>query len=120
LTTSTHAPVKAQIARQALSPRGFEVFKELIRQGIADGSLRSDLDPDLTLHSVINAVVGAQGRLASLGTKVELEYGQSIDRLFRELIRIIEFGLRATTPANSNQPAPRTKARGSSNGKRNQ
>jgi AcrR family transcriptional regulator len=63
---------------------GFEALKELIREGIADGSLRPDLDPDLTLHAVINAVIAAQRRLASLRPKVELEYGHSIDRLFRE------------------------------------
>src|SRR5450755_1686780 len=67
----------------------------LIREGIADGSLRPDLNPDLTMHAVINAVVGAQRRLASLGNKVELEYGQSIGRLFRETIRVVVLGLRA-------------------------
>jgi AcrR family transcriptional regulator len=89
---------------------GFEVFREWIREGIADGSLRSDLDPNLTLHAVINAVIGAQRRLASLGQKVELEYGHPIDRLFRETIRIIVFGLRAehAIPAD---PPPSVKAR---------
>jgi hypothetical protein len=38
----------------------------------------------------------AQRRLASLGNRVELEYGQSVDRLFRETIRVILLGLRAT------------------------
>jgi AcrR family transcriptional regulator len=79
-----------------VNENGFEVFRALIREGIADGSLRPDLDPDLTLHAVINAMIGAQRRLASLGAKVELEYGQPIDRLFHETIRIINFGLRAT------------------------
>ena len=49
--------------------RGFKAFRTLVRQGIADGSLRPDLDPNLTLHAVINAVIGAQRRLASLGRK---------------------------------------------------
>jgi len=79
-----------------LSPQGFQYFGTLIREGIADGSLRPDLDPELTLHAVINAVIGAQRRLASLGTRVELEYGQPIDRLFREMIRVILLGLRKT------------------------
>lgn len=77
------------------SPQPFQRFTELIREGIADGSLRSDLDPDLTLPAVINAVIGTQRRLASLGSKVELEYGQPIDRLFRETIRLLLLGLRA-------------------------
>jgi AcrR family transcriptional regulator len=101
-----------------LNVQGFEVFRRLIREGIADGSLRSDLDPNLTLHAVINAAIGAQRRLASLGTKVELEYGQSIDRLFREMIRIVEFGLRSTEPPKTTGPASRAKTRKRSTGKR--
>lgn len=81
-----------------LSPGGFEYFSTLVRDGIADGSLRPDLDPDLTMHAVINAVIGAQRRLASLGRRVELEYGQPVDRLFRETLRVILLGLRATDP----------------------
>lgn len=79
-----------------INPLGFRYFGTLIREGIADGSLRPDLDPDLTMHAVVNAVIGAQRRLASLGNRVELEYGQPIDRLFRETIRVILLGLRAT------------------------
>jgi len=79
-----------------INPLGFRYFGTLIREGIADGSLRPDLDPDLTMHAVINAVIGAQRRLASLGNRVQLEYGQPIERLFRETIRVILLGLRAT------------------------
>ena len=78
-----------------INPEGFLYFGGLIREGIADGSLRADLDPELALHAVMNAVVGAQRRLASLGGRVELEYGQPIDKLFRETIRLILLGLRA-------------------------
>jgi len=73
----------------------FQWFTKLIREGIKDGSLRSDLDPDLTMHAVINGVIGAQRRLASLGNKIEQEYGNPIDRLFRETIRVMLLGLRA-------------------------
>ncbi|HEY6491470.1 MAG TPA: hypothetical protein VIY99_20250 [Terracidiphilus sp.] len=78
-----------------INPEGFQVFTDLVRDGIKDGSLRSDLDPELTLHAVLNAVIGAQRRLASLGNKIEQEYGKPIDSLFRETIRVILLGLRA-------------------------
>ena len=99
-----------------LNPQGFRYFNKLIRDGITDGSLRSDLNPDLTMHAVINAVLGAQRRLASLGNKVEIEYGQPIDRLFRETIRLIVLGLRATEtstrgPAQRSNPARTTRKR---------
>jgi hypothetical protein len=48
------------------------------------------------LHAVINAVIGAQRRLASLGNRVEKEYAQPIDLLFRKTVRIVLLGLRAT------------------------
>jgi AcrR family transcriptional regulator len=94
-----HWPVERLLSLEArISPQGFESFSALIREGMADGSLRPDLDPGLTMHAVINAVIGAQRRLASLGDRVELEYGKPIDVLFREIIRIILLGLRATGP----------------------
>jgi len=93
-----------------INPQGFQFFTNLILEGIADGSLRPDLDPELTMHAVINAVIGAQRRLASLGNKVELEYGQPIDRLFRETIRILLLGLRAPETPVSAHPAKSSKA----------
>jgi AcrR family transcriptional regulator len=80
---------------QDIMPRGFARLTELTQEGIADGSLRPDLNPDLTMHSVLNAAIGAQRRLASLAGRAEAEYGQSIEELFREAIRVILLGLRA-------------------------
>ena len=88
-------PERLLALESQINPEGFQYFSKLIREGIADGSLRPDLDPNLTMHAVLNCVIGAQRRLASLGTKVEVEYGQTIDRLFRESIRVILLGLRA-------------------------
>lgn len=101
-----------------INPQGFQYFAELIREGIADGSLRPDLEPDLTLHAVLNAVIGAQRRLASLGNKVEQEYGQPIDRLFRETTRILLLGLRAPETAASTWSRKPKKAITRSNRKR--
>lgn len=93
-----------------LNHQGFKVFGTLIREGIADGSLRPDLDPELTLHAVINAVLGAQRRLASLGTKVETEYGQPIHLLFQEMIRITLLGLSAPARPNTSPLPPARKS----------
>jgi hypothetical protein len=67
---------------------------------------------------VINAVIGAQRRLASLANKVELEYGQPIDRLFRETIRIVVLGLRATENPVAGEPSGRPKSGNSRTRKR--
>ncbi len=90
--------------------KGFRYFRQLIREGISDGSLRADLNPNLTLQAVLNAVIGAQRRLASLGNKVELEFGQPIDRLFRETIRIVVLGLRATPSQAAKKTSEQLKA----------
>jgi len=88
-------PVERLLSLESqIHPEPFRFFSELIRDGIADGSLRPDLDPDLTMHAVINAVIGAQRRLASLGSKVETEYGKPIDQLLRESIRLLLLGMR--------------------------
>lgn len=101
-----------------LHPQLFHFFTEVIRDGIADGSLRPDLDPEITLHAVMNAVIGTQRRLASLGDKIELEYGQPIDRLFRETIRILLAGLRAPDPSTRRLPAKQPKGAGRATKKR--
>lgn len=89
-------PVERLLSLESqIHPESFHFFSELIREGIADGSLRADLDPDLTMHAVVNAVIGAQRRLAALGSKVETEYGKPIDQLLRESIRVLLLGLRA-------------------------
>jgi AcrR family transcriptional regulator len=92
-------PVERLLSLESrIDPRPFGIFAELIREGIADGSLRQDLDPELTMHAVFNALIGTQRRLASLGKKVEQEYGQPTDRLFRETVRVLLLGLRAAPP----------------------
>jgi AcrR family transcriptional regulator len=78
-----------------LFAEGFQPMTELIREGIGDGSLRGDLDPEITMHAVLNAVIAVQRRLASLGKRVEVEYGRSVDALFREATAVILRGLRA-------------------------
>ena len=101
-----------------INPQGMKYFSKLIRQGVAEGSLRPDLDPDLTMQAIVNAVIGAQRRLASLGSKVELEYGQAIDRLFREAIRVILLGLRAPEHPVSEKSSKQRKSAESANRRR--
>ncbi len=89
------SPERLLAIEAQVSPHGIEYLGTLIREGVADGSLRADLDPEVSMHAVMNAVIGTQRRLASLGRRVEIEYGRSIDAMFLETIRIILAGLRA-------------------------
>jgi len=108
-------PVERLLSLESqIHPEPFRFFTELIREGVADGSLRPDLNPDLTMHAVMNAVIGAQRRLASLGSKVETEYGKPIDQLLRESIRVLLLGMRSPgTPAGHNTKKRKTKKRSS-------
>jgi hypothetical protein len=64
-------PVERLVTLEAqMNPQGFRYVSKLIREGIADGSLRPALDPNLTMHAIMNAVMGAQRHLASLETKL--------------------------------------------------
>ncbi|MDE3200451.1 MAG: TetR/AcrR family transcriptional regulator [Acidobacteriota bacterium] len=86
-------------------------LESIIRQGIADGSLRPDLNPRLTMHAVLNTLVGTQRRLASLGPRVEKEYGKSVHQLFRESTRILLLGLSAPmNKAHKSKPLSSSKA----------
>jgi AcrR family transcriptional regulator len=80
---------------ERIFPGSFKELSSLIRKGIKDGSLRADLDPKVTMHAVMNVMVATQRRLASLGSRVEEEYGQPVDVMFRESVRILLRGLAA-------------------------
>ncbi len=102
-------PVEKLLAMEASSGlRDFHFLTRLIREGVADGSLRADLQPAFTLHAVLNAVIGLERRLAALGGKLETEFGQPIDRLFREALRILLLGMASPRAARRFRFAPPT------------
>jgi AcrR family transcriptional regulator len=68
---------------------------ELIREGIADGSIRPDIDPDLTAAAINNLLAGLTSRFALLGANVQEEYRYSGTALFREICRIFLRGIRS-------------------------
>jgi AcrR family transcriptional regulator len=80
---------------EELFPMGMQRLRPLVQEGINDGSLRPDLDTDTALHAVINTIVASQRRLASLGDRIEKEFGRPIEALMNESIRIILQGLQA-------------------------
>lgn len=66
-----------------------------ILQGQADGSLRSDVKPDLMLAAFFNFISGMNSRLGEMGVKVEGEYGISVESIFTQVCRIFLDGLKA-------------------------
>jgi AcrR family transcriptional regulator len=66
-----------------------------VRQGIADGSLRPDLDPALMVAAIYNLNSSLLGRLGQMGIKLQEEYGISAERIFNEIYRIFINGIKA-------------------------
>lgn len=95
-------------SERQLGMESFSEFRHWVTAGIADGSMRPELDPEITLHAVLNAAVGTQRRLGSLGSKVEQEYGPRPNVLFREAMRVILLGLRSE-PASTSREGSQTR-----------
>jgi AcrR family transcriptional regulator len=68
---------------------------EAIRLGVRDGSLRPDLDPELTAVTLTNAVIGIERRLALMPRHVEAEYGQPVEAIYRMMRAILLQGIRS-------------------------
>lgn len=68
---------------------------ESIRKGIKDGSLRSDLEPELLLAAFFNFVSGMISRFGEMGEKVQGEFGQSSQEIFSQIYQIFLHGIKA-------------------------
>lgn len=68
---------------------------ESIQKGIADGSLRADVEPELMLAAFFNFISGNISRLGEMGDKVQTEFGISNQAIFTQIYRIFLDGLKA-------------------------
>ena len=66
-----------------------------VEQGQADGSLRTDSPPELLLAVIFNFNSSLLSRLGEFGTKVEGEYGISVQSIFAQICRVFLDGLKA-------------------------
>jgi AcrR family transcriptional regulator len=68
----------------------------LICQGIADGSIRPDLDPDLLSAAIWNLLSGMNSRFAQLGDRISEEYAQPVTAIYQEICRVFLRGIQST------------------------
>ena len=66
-----------------------------IQLGKKDGSLRTDIDPELLTAVFLNFISGIISRLGEMGDKVEIEFGQKSQTIFTQVYRIFLDGLKA-------------------------
>lgn len=87
-----------EIMRQLLT-ENLEEERQLllnsIRQGQQDGSIRTDIDPELLLAAIFNFNSGMLSRLGEMGDKIEDEYGLSVHAIFSQVCRMFLDGLKA-------------------------
>ncbi len=75
-----------------------EPLTESILDGIADGSVRPDIDPHLAAVTLLNAIRGLQQRLILRGnTLVELKEGE-LEGMMEETLSYLSRGIAATHP----------------------
>lgn len=81
-----------QIVEQGASG-GYDHFAQLIREGIADGSVRADLDPDLLSAALMNMLNALNSRFALLGGLIAEEYGHPVSEMYQEICRAFLRGI---------------------------
>ena len=82
-----------EITRRVLGGAPDAVIR-VIREGIADGSLRPDLNPALTAAAILNMMAAMMARLEAHRTSVEVEYGYPPEQIFEEASRLLLAGMR--------------------------
>jgi len=65
-----------------------------IQDGITDGSLRTDIEPELILAAFFNFLSSTINRFGAMGDKVEGEYGISSQKIFKQIYGIFLDGLK--------------------------
>ena len=68
---------------------------ESIQQGQIEGSIRSDISPELLLAVIFNFSSGLADRLGQFGSKLEAEYSISTSTIFERVCRVFLDGLKA-------------------------
>lgn len=81
--------------RQAYAYGG-DLFTQWVRQGIQDGSICPNLDPEFLSAAIFNLVSGMNSRFALLGSQIGEEFGKPAAALYREICRIFLRGIQNT------------------------
>jgi TetR/AcrR family transcriptional regulator, cholesterol catabolism regulator len=85
---------------QQISPSGSgakDGIAQIIQRGMADGSLRTDLDPDKVSAAFLNLIIGMNARFALLGNMISIEYGQREQDIYQEICHIFLRGLQSSS-----------------------
>jgi AcrR family transcriptional regulator len=74
---------------------GVDWIAQTVRKGIADGSIRADVDPEMVSAALLNLLSGMNARFALLGDLITQEYGQDALAIYKEICRSFLRGLQS-------------------------
>jgi len=84
-----------QITRRGGGEQGADWVAQAVRQGVADGSIRAGIDPELVSAALLNLLASLNARFALLGDLIPQEYGQLALDIYREICRVFLRGLQS-------------------------
>ena len=87
---------------EQVNTESYERIPEMIQQGLADGSIRPDFDPELGTAAIENLLAAVSSRLALLINEVPGQFGQDTIAIYQEICRTFLRGLQAN-PANEEE-----------------
>ncbi len=90
------------VLRQSLGEDSNLVI-QCLRQGVADGSLQPELNPNLVMAAIYNLNASLLGRLGQMVKSEEEEYGAAADKVMREIYRIFINGIKANSGKNKSK-----------------
>jgi AcrR family transcriptional regulator len=77
--------------------KGDDYVLRLIEEGIADGSVRPDLDSALISAAIWNLLSGMNARFSLLGELIQEEYNQPVLTIYHEICRVFLRGMQSNT-----------------------
>jgi AcrR family transcriptional regulator len=86
------------------------IIVEYLRQGIEDGSLKSDLNPELTMAAIFNLNSSLVGRFGEMGKKLQDEFDLRAEQIFAEIYRIFINGIKEHEEVVQAKPIARAAA----------
>ena len=75
--------------------KGEDDIARLIEEGIADGSIRPDLDPALVSSAIWNMLSAMNARFGLLGALIQQEYDQPVEAIYHEICRVFLRGIQS-------------------------
>ena len=90
-------PARVRSTIEQARSDGYSLLTIMIHEGIKDGSLRPDLDPNSPIRCLMNLMNALSSRFALLGDLIREEYDQPVMGLYEEILRVVLRGIQSNS-----------------------